>query len=217
VTEEASVSWSELSDWRAEAHARFGAIHDIPIVDFGAEMRRLTGGATRVLDVGAGRDQPLRKFIEADRTAYQTLDVDPRGEFDFARVSDVPAEARFDVVVANQILEHVSVADAIEIVTGIARILAPGGRFVATVPNTSHPVRQWDPTHLTPWPVFDFYGLFRMAGLDVERIARYGKRPLSRRPLRRLVAKAVAAQYRIDWCDSILAVGRARVTGAVSR
>jgi SAM-dependent methyltransferase len=208
MTGEAVVSWSELTSWRNEGYRRFGGILDLPIVRFEPELRRLLGGASRVLDVGAGRDHPLRAKVEGS-TEYRSLDTDPIGEFDYATVADVPDGERFDLAVANQVLEHVTVPDAIEMVQGVAGVLAPGGRFAATVPNVSHPVRHWaDATHVTAWGLWDFYGLFRLAGLEVESLARYGKQQLTWRPFRRLVVKVVAKEFRVDWCDSILIVGR---------
>jgi SAM-dependent methyltransferase len=208
VTASDAVSWSRLTDFRAECHARFGSILDLPIVDIASELKRLTSDARAVLDVGAGRDKPLRALLAPD-AAYRTLDPDPDGDFDYATVAGIPADARFDLAVANQVLEHMPVAEAIDLVGGVAQTLRPGGRFAATVPNPAHPVRQWgDATHVTAWPVFDFYGLFRLAGLEVESYARYGKRRLPWRPIRRMVVLAAAREFRLDWCDSLVIVAR---------
>jgi SAM-dependent methyltransferase len=203
------VSWSDLTRWRAECHRRFGAILDLPIVDLGAELRSMAGAASSVLDVGAGKELPLKAFVDTASTAYRSLDSDPSGTFDYAHVSEIPAGERFDLAVANQLLEHLTIPEAIETVAGVGRVLAPGGRFAATVPNPSHPVRYWaDATHVTPWPINDLYGLFRESGLEVERLVRYGKRRLPWRPLRRMIVKTVATELRVDWCDSLLIVGR---------
>lgn len=205
----AVVSWSDLTSWRAEAHRRFGSILDLPIVAIDRELRRILADAPRVLDVGAGSEHPLRAMIDAERTEYRSLDPGPSGEFDSRHVSEIPPDLRFEAAVANQVLEHVNVEEALEIVRGVAGVLAPGGRFVATVPNAGHPVRQWaDATHVTAWGLYDFYGLFRSAGLEVDTMSRYGKRRLSFRPGRRYIVKVVAQEFRVDWCDSILVVAR---------
>jgi SAM-dependent methyltransferase len=208
MTEPTTISWSELERFRGEGFKRFGAIHAVPIVDLRTELRRMAGGTAKVLDVGAGAHKPLLRILDGFEVDYHSLDTDPAGDFDFHDVADIPAELRFELAVANQILEHVTPDMALEIVRGVGEVLAPGGRFAATVPNTSHPIRQWNATHVTAWPVLDLYGLFRLAGLEVEQVARYTKRPLTRRPLRRLIVKTVAREYRVDWCDSILVVGR---------
>ena len=202
------ISWSELEHFRAEGFKRYGPIHGIPIVDLRTELRRMADGAKELLDVGAGAHKPLLRILDGHTVAYHSLDTDPAGDFDFHDVSEIPVDLRFDLAVANQILEHVSPDAALEIVRGVADVLVPGGRFAATVPNTSHPVRQWTATHVTAWGVLDLYGLFRLAGLEVEQLARYTKRRLTFRPIRRMIVKTVAREFRVDWCDSILIVAR---------
>jgi SAM-dependent methyltransferase len=180
VADATAISWSELERYRAEAFQRFGSIYDMPVVDLARELRALASDATELLDVGAGAHKPLLKIIEGIDVGYHTLDTDRAGDFDFHDVTEIPAGLRFDLAVANQILEHVTPDDALEIVRGVGDVLVPGGRFAATVPNTAHPVRHWgDATHVTAWPVMQLHGLFRLAGLEVESLARYTKR---RRP-----------------------------------
>lgn len=205
---ETTVSWSELTGWRAECFARFGSVHRLPVVAIDVEIRRLLAGSSSVLDLGAGAAQPLRRMLPPG-TNYFSLDTDPAGVFDYADISEIPADRRFDLVVANQVLEHIPIADSLDLVRRVREVLEPGGRFMATVPNPSHPVRHWgDATHVTHWPYDDLYGLFRVARLEVDQLARYGKRRMTRRPLRRLIVRAVAAEFRMDWCDSLLVVGR---------
>jgi 2-polyprenyl-3-methyl-5-hydroxy-6-metoxy-1,4-benzoquinol methylase len=206
--QEIEISWSELEHFRGEGFRRFGWIHDIPIVDLRTELRRMSSDATELLDVGAGAHKPLIRMLEGIDVRYRSVDTDPVGDFDFHDVSEIPADLNFDLAVANQILEHVSPDAALEIVRGVTNVLRPDGRFAATVPNTSHPVRQWTATHVTAWAVLDLYGLFRLAGLEVDQLARYTKRRLTYRPIRRMIVKTVAREFRVDWCDSILIVGR---------
>src|SRR4051794_17069328 len=82
MQEEASVSWSTLTAWRSECYQRFGSIHELPMVDVAAELERLVGAAHRVLDVGAGAEQPLRRML-GPSTDYRSLDTDPAGQFDY--------------------------------------------------------------------------------------------------------------------------------------
>ena len=208
MPEGTSVSWSQITGFRAEAFERFGSILEMPFVDVSVELGRLVEAAADILDFGAGVEQPLRSMVK-EGSRYWSLDADPHGSFDFADLSEVPDDVRFDLAVANQVLEHIPLDAAVEAVHGLAGVLKPGGALAATVPNPSHPVRHWaDATHVTPWPVFDLYSVFRVAGLEVELAARYGKRRLPLRPLRRLVVRAVATEFRIDWADSLLIVGR---------
>jgi SAM-dependent methyltransferase len=201
------VSWSGLQQYCRECFQVYGTIHDVPIVDLHTELKRVVGSADRVLDFGAGSHQPMRNYLK-EGAEYFTVDADPAGGFDFAELSDVPTDLEPDLVTANQVLEHIPVVDDFDVVREIFGLLRPGGRLLATVPNTAHPVRQWDPTHVTAWGVHDFYGLFRVCGFEVETLARYGKRKLTWRPIRRMIVKAVAKEFRVDWMDSLLVIAR---------
>ena len=163
-----------------------------------------------MLDVGAGAHKPLLRILDGSDIAYHSLDTDPAGDFDFPDVSEIPADLRFELAVANQILEHVPPDDALEIVRRcLPERYTPGGRFAATVPRTPRTrCASGTPRTSRPGQLLDLYGLFRLAGLEVEQLARYTKRRLSRRPIRRLIVKTVAREFRVDWCDSILIVGR---------
>lgn len=116
MSEARTVSWASLTSYRAEAVMRLGTLHDLPIIDISAELNRLLWQASAVLDVGAGTEQPLRQRIDATRTTYATLDPDPPASSISAHSRDIPANMRFDLAVANQVLEHVSVYEAVEIV-----------------------------------------------------------------------------------------------------
>jgi ubiquinone/menaquinone biosynthesis C-methylase UbiE len=48
------------------------------------------------------------------------------------------ADDTFDLVSANMVLEHLSEPEAV--FSEIARVLAPGGRFIFVTPNVTHPV-----------------------------------------------------------------------------
>ena len=115
------------------------------------------GGA--LLDVGCGT-QPYRALFRADR--YVGLDIDnaavrARGVADlFYDGGAFPvADAQFDSILCNQVLEHVFNPDPF--VAEIARALRPGGHLLLTVPFV------WD-EHEQP---FDYarYSSFGLAAL----------------------------------------------------
>jgi SAM-dependent methyltransferase len=201
------LSYNQLTRWRKECNQRFGNIHDVSIRGPQAELQTLLQPNSRVLDVGAGVDKPLRNTIREPEQRYYSLDNDPDGSFDFASFDDVPLDMKFDVMVANQVLEHLTIDEAYGMLCTAYRHLSEGGHFLATVPSPSHPVRQWDPTHLTPWPMNDLYGLFRASGFQVSTLCRYNKYPLTRNPFKRLVVNIVCEAFRVDWCDSLMIVG----------
>ncbi|MGC8604110.1 MAG: hypothetical protein ACP5VS_10515, partial [Desulfomonilaceae bacterium] len=138
---------------------------------------------------------------------YYCLDTDADGIFDFHSFSEIPEDLKFDLAIANQVLEHLTVSDALDMVTATFSKLNPQGKFIATVPNTAHPVRQRDISHVTPWVANDLYSLFRCAGFEIGCMWRYNKFPLTTDPLKQWVVETVCEQFRIDWCDSIMISG----------
>jgi hypothetical protein len=208
MTNTVHLSYHQLTRWRNECNQRFGSIHVLPIRGPQAELRALLQPHSRVLDVGAGVDQPLRETIQGPEQQYYALDTDPDGQFDFGSFADIPADMQFDLLVANQVLEHLTIDDAFGMLCAAYQHLKIGGHMLATVPNPAHPVRQWgDATHVTAWPLNDLYGLFRASGFEVASLCRYNKVPLTRNPLKRLIVGVVCETFRVDWCDSLLIVG----------
>jgi 2-polyprenyl-3-methyl-5-hydroxy-6-metoxy-1,4-benzoquinol methylase len=130
-------------------------------------IAELVGGAElRVLDLGCRTGALTQHFAKGNRVTG--LDVDHEA---LARARDrlgietvwgnveegLPfADDSFDVVVAGELLEHLAMPKSV--VRDVRRVLAPGGRFVGSVPNAfrlksrlrfaagRHP--ETDPTHL---------------------------------------------------------------------
>ncbi len=203
-----NISWSELSSYRRECFERFGSIRDLRVLNNPYDLvTKLISSDTYILDVGSGVDMPLKKVI--GNCNYYSLEPDPQSNPDFRNVADIPDDLQFDVAWSNQVLEHVTIPEAIEIIRGVLNVLKPGGIYISTVPNMAHPVRYWgDSTHVTAWSIGDYYGLFRMNGYEVPNYIRYGKVGLPENPIKRFIVKAVAEAYRIDWMDSIAIVAQ---------
>ncbi len=212
MTESLAYSWNRLMKWRSECFKRFGAILNFPIETPEERFRELLGPQTKVLDIGAGAHKPFEKAIRAVTPYYYCLDTDPDGIFDFRSFSEIPEDLEFDLAISNQVLEHLSVPDALGMVTATFSKLKCQGKFVATVPNTAHPVRQRDISHITPWAANDLYSLFRCVGFEIDGMARYNKFPLTADPLKRWVVETVCEEFRIDWCDSIMISGTKRIS-----
>ena len=126
----------------------------------------------RVLEIGCGRGIaliPLARLLEP--TVLTGLDIDPevllearlRLERSGVVADLVPGDARalpfpsrsFDVVVDFGTCYHIARAE--DALREVARVLAPGGRFVHETPLSqflSHPVRSFGrtiPWHRAPW------------------------------------------------------------------
>jgi 2-polyprenyl-6-hydroxyphenyl methylase / 3-demethylubiquinone-9 3-methyltransferase len=112
---------------------------------------------SRVLDIGCGQGFyfPLYAALGLVATGVE-LDPLPRAEalhkaavLGFTVLAspaeDLPLpDAHFDAVVMSEVLEHL--ADPAPALAGVARVLKPGGLFLATVPNADYPLA-WDPVN----------------------------------------------------------------------
>lgn len=207
MTDSLAHSWNRLMKWRSECFNRFGAVQSFPIKTPHDEITAILSSDCKVLDIGAGAHKPFEKTIRAVTDYYYCLDTDPDGVFDFRSFKEIPEDLSFDMAIANQVLEHLTVPDALEMVTSTFSKLSDSARFVVTVPNPAHPVRQRDISHITPWVANDLYSLLKYSGFEIENIYRYNKYPLTSDPLKRWVVETVCEEFRIDWCDSVMITG----------
>jgi SAM-dependent methyltransferase len=127
--------------------------------------RYVGGPGRRVLDVGCRYGALARSYLEGNEVVG--VDVDREALAEAAKLgiethwADADAalpfpDGSFDVVVAGELLEHIR--DPAGLVGEAARVLRPGGRLVASVPNgfrLKHRLRflagrepEEDPTHL---------------------------------------------------------------------
>jgi SAM-dependent methyltransferase len=115
---------------------------------------KLSRGAQRVLDVGAGAGIVSELSLRELRAAVHGFDLDYRITqntlIDFGCIGDATAipyaDNSFDAVVANNVLEHL--ASPRPVFREIARVLRPGGRFHFKTPNRAHYVSfvaRWTP------------------------------------------------------------------------
>lgn len=105
--------------------------------------RRNGGDGGRVLNIGVGPGTLERLLLqrgwqvasldpsEAAVSALRPLGVDAR--CGYAQTMDF-ADTSFDVVVASEVLEHITPTIRRQVLAEIARVLAPGGWLVGSVP-----------------------------------------------------------------------------------
>lgn len=201
------INYSTQSKGWRDAVEKFGTIFQLPIIRSSYGYIRENYNNQTILDVGAGVDLYIKKMLKLNENTYFSLDNDLSGTFTYRHVSDIPNELQFDWIVLNQILEHLTIEQAYEMLLDLRSHLKQDGRTVITLPNTFHPIRYWsDPTHVTPWSYAAMYALCRVTGYKVHKIYRYSKnrRPLD--PLSRVIERIMRRLYRIDWCDSIMII-----------
>ncbi len=143
------------------------------------------GGRGPVLELGCGRGEFLGLLREAGVEACG-VDVDP-GMVELARAQGLdvveddalallhadPAPGPYQGVFCAHFLEHLTPEQVVDLLAGVRRVLAPGGRFVAVTPNPacyavlSHDFWR-DPTHVRFYdvPLVEFF--CRQAGFEVE-------------------------------------------------
>lgn len=196
------------SDCLRECFMRFGSIKDLPILK--RHQKRIVDlyHSGKVLDVGAGKEKPLQKSLRLKDDLYFSLDNDPCGDFTYSSAEEIPNDERFSLIVANQLFEHISLQDSIDLFCILSKHLEKNGYLISTVPNIHHPVRQrTNITHITYWEYKALYMLYKYAGLEVIEISRYSKRH-PKGIIERILARYINQIYRIDWCDSILIIGK---------
>jgi 2-polyprenyl-3-methyl-5-hydroxy-6-metoxy-1,4-benzoquinol methylase len=148
-----------------------------------------------VLDVGCvqhtathaqGDDRWLHKRVVANAKSALGLDileseVTKLRQYGYEVVCGdactVSLERTFDVVLAGEIIEHVSNASAF--LSNMARHVTDGGRLVLTTPNAyfllhvfesifCDPDHRWNPEHVCIYEPFTLRNLLRRNGLDIE-------------------------------------------------
>ncbi len=163
------------------------------------KLRRLTSGDS-LLEIGCGPGDFLRGARSA---AFTTIvGVEPGdGEAEYTRSLGFDiynkmflevdfADARFDVIVSRQVIEHV--LDPIEFLSAATRLLRPGGCIMLETPCSSHIKARlagknwrylWPPWHLNLFNESSFEALFERCGL---------KRVSFRRHIRKTYITAIA-------------------------
>lgn len=202
-------SWSTLYAHRRAAAARFGPIHALPIV---RRVREVVLGEIRrdanVLEVGAGGGR-LGMWIERLRPQahYESMDVDPAGEHDYTSLDDI--RRQYDLVVALEVIEHLSLADIGPWLRRLRDLTLPGGLMILSTPNTFYPPAYLrDATHQTPLCYDELAGLVAAAGFDVLRLARVYHDPWPRRLARRYLFGWLFRLLGFDFARQIVLVAR---------
>jgi SAM-dependent methyltransferase len=158
----------------------------------------------RVLDIGCGRHK-LPGAVGLDRHPLPGVDI-------VANLDEgLPfAPESFDVVSANQVLEHVR--DLVALVDEVHRVLRTGGVLVAHVPYFRSSWAHIDPTHVRSFTIrsMDYF----VTGTACHRDYRFGERAFRRhevildndfrpRVLRNLFA-ALAVRHPVRFENSFL-------------
>lgn len=144
-------------------------------------------GTLRLLDVGAGHGMTVRwaqalltdrvaglDFIEPDeRLAAQVLSRP--APFAVTRVRQPLAAERYDLVFANQVLEHV--ADPVAFMTSVRDALAPGGVAYVETPHSDYRFKSDVFPHVLFFTAAAMAGLAERSGLRTLTCESFGRNP----------------------------------------
>lgn len=198
----------------------------------------------RMLDLGCGFGQflwylessgwTLARGLEVSESQAQkcrtTVDLEVAVSADAA--GWLAAQPSFDAIVANDVLEHIPKGEALALLSQVRESLAPGGVFIAKVPNMASPagnsLRYVDLTHEVGYTAESLAQVMKLAGLgqvevhgfEIPRVSGPGqfRRRIARRFRRGLQGVAHTALRGYYYCEraaapslfhpTIFAVGR---------
>ena len=185
---------NELCDWNyAEAHASAFACRqpwlpankDARILDFGC------GWGKQLLSLwcaGFKNLEGVELVAEQARVAAEGV----AGRFPVhcmdGRVFLASRQSKYDLVILNDVIEHVPRQETVPLLTCIRQSLVPGGRIVVRTPNMSTLLagysRYMDVTHVTGFTEFSILQVLEEAGFDNPQFVReyFGWPPRTRRP-----------------------------------
>ena len=139
-----------------------------------------------ILDFGCGAGQCLNWLLK--RGYQNVLGVDIGAEaVDYCRGKGFPVqkitdtlnwlkkiEGKYQVVIANDVIEHISKPDIIPTMSALYKALKPGGIMIIKTNNvsaiTGARMRYWDHTHSTSFTEFSLKQVLHYAGVDNVRL-----------------------------------------------
>jgi SAM-dependent methyltransferase len=202
-----AIDWQQLYKHRKAAEKTFGAIWDVPIKKrYHTVLAEVGQKDISLLEVGAG-DRALATTMRKywGDLEYKSCDIDPTFDHDFSHSKDI--EGEFDVIAIFEMIEHVSLHDAAELLTDCFEHLRSGGFIVLTTPNTFYPPAYLrDATHITPFCYDELAALLGLCGFQVQGIYRLHHDALLKKFLKRVVFYPLFRLLGIDFAHQIAVV-----------
>lgn len=202
------TGWSLFFEQQKTVRKRFGPIWAVPIRKRHTSilLERLKPGIS-VLEIGAYDRNILNKInLDSMNVDYRSLDRDDNLPHDYYDLGAV--DRSFDQVWMFEVIEHLDLADACELLEKIHHLLKPGGLLVLSTPNSHHPHRFREPHHLTPFKFDNLGGLLAFAGFEVEAIYRTYSAPFVQKLARRFLLGWLHRLLEIDFATTLVAVAQ---------
>ncbi len=204
------ISWSSLYRCRKEVNARYPSVFRLPSVRRAVHLARPhVRAGTRILEIGPGENhRGARLAAEVGGAASVSVDPDPEGRHDFEDITQ--AGDGFDLVLAFEVIEHLTVEDALNLMRAVRIRLRTGGTFVLSTPNVYCPGAYLrDCTHRTPFAFDELGGALTYTGFEIIGLHRVVQGNLVRR-LKKALFSPLGQALGIDHAVSIAAVARIR-------
>ena len=202
------IDWSKIRRGRDAASKSLPKITKIPIVKSNRQViSNILKDGDAILDIGAN-NRSLEKYIRSitGKVSYFSLDIDKNLAHDYYDMAAI--DRKFDVIVALDVIEHMTLIDTVVLFGRIHELLNPSGRVVISTPNVCHPVRFWrDCTHITPYRYDELAGLLISAGFHDIKIYRI-KDMKTKDKLRSWIYRPLLRLLDIDFAPGIVAVAK---------
>lgn len=202
-----NIGWSSLYQNRKKIARKFGNIWGLPVEKrYHTILKDLGKSGCRVLEIGAG-DKKLRHRLKKEwgNVEYFSCDIDDQFSHDFKTVSDI--EGQFDLICAFELIEHLTLEEATELLKQCFAHLSLGGTLMLTTPNIYYPPAYLrDATHITPFCYDELGGLVEKSGFKVTKISRLYHDALLKKFVKRILFYPLFRVTGIDFAKQIAVV-----------
>ncbi|HEY9135964.1 MAG TPA: methyltransferase domain-containing protein [Pseudomonadales bacterium] len=201
------LDWSLMYENRRATQRTFGDIWDLPIQKRHHKVIALHGKpGLSWLEIGAG-DRRLKQELETQwpLKSYKSFDIDQRHPHDFFSLHDI--EGKYDRICMFEMIEHITIEHAKDVLSKCRESLVPGGKLLITTPNIYYPpgfLR--DASHITPWAYDELGGLVRSADFEVIAIYRLYNDAFLRKIAHRYLLAPLHRFMGIDFSKQIMLV-----------
>ena len=187
--------WSLFFQRQVENNRRFGPVWRIPL------CKRHTD-----LIQGASDLNILQKIeLNGSNLDYRSLDPDRSLPHDYHSIEQV--DRSFRMIWMFEVVEHVDLGDASDMLRRLHNLLDPGGILILSTPNGHHPHRFREPHHRTAFKFDSLAALVESSGFEVDRLYRIYNAPF----LQRLTHSIL-----LNWLHRFLDIDFARTLGLVA-